>query len=522
MSDENLLLKYALPESTGDGRGLIYDPRGDIWKVSSPTAKRIDLTWFRENCTSSFLQSLKLALLSLNRTLSPGTLVRYLGEGLHPLMMPMTKPCGEIGRGDLEGFWLTLPADRKYRFKSLKTIINALAQHGIPGHSVTEDALDYLRTISPGNNVVGEAARTWDPVKGPLTTDELDAFLRALIAGFVRAEINAETYVLIWLLASFGARTSNLADLKVCDLQILEIEGITKYELHIPRVKQQGGRFRDSFYTRKVVPEFGVLLEVYIQRQKELYSNLSSGEDLPLFVDPRNTDPIRTYHRYSHRLGAWVSETAGRLEVPSLRTSEPLHLNARRFRYTMGTLARASGLDPAGIAALLDHGDTRTQEVYAAVSPEVLEDYTRRLGGHLTPLASAYLGRIGEPGEITDPQQMVFRAVFRKGCAEPSVGSCEASRKCGGRKPYACYLCPLFVASMEGDHEGALLDVLEERVRFDEHAGDGLRYLTTDSVVQTIRKVIAMVEVRLKEMGKNLTQIRAEKLALMLERGIIR
>ena len=74
---------------------------------------------------------------------------------------------------------------------------------------------------------------------------------------------------------------------------------------------------------------------------------------------------------------------------------------------------------------------------------------------------------------------------------------------------------------MEGDHEGALADVLEERVRFDQDAGDGLRYLTADSVASAIRKVIFLVQEKLKRMGKTLEQIRAERDALRRERGIL-
>ncbi len=521
MFDESVLLKYSLPERTTNSSGLWYDPREDVWPVSSTRVQKLDLTKYRHASSPAFLQSLKLALVSLNRTLKPKTISNYLCMGLDPLIRRMAKPCEEITRADLEACWFSLPPARKYWFKGLKILSPALALHGIPGHSITDDALEYLKTIKPGKNESGEAARTWHPVKGPLTMDELDSFLRALIAAFVRAEVSIEDYILIWLFASFGARVSNLSDLKVCDLESTGNDGFVKYELHIPRVKQHGGRFRESFYTRRVLPEFGVLLEAYCQAQEQRYAGLGCGNQLPLFVDPGNTEPIRTYHSTTGRLLHKSKIVADRLNVLSMRTGEALQLTSRRYRYTVGTLARASGLDPVAIAALLDHGDTRTQEVYAAVSPEVLEDFTRRQAGYLTPLASAYMGRIGLPGDIPDPQRMVFRAVFKKDCPEPAVGSCEASRKCGGLKPYACYVCPLFVASMEGDHEGALQDVLEERVRFDEHAGDGLRFLTKDSVVQAICEVIAMVQERLREMGKTLEQIRQEKEMILREKGII-
>jgi integrase len=507
-----------LPESAVNGQELRYDPRDDVWEVSSGSVRKIDLSRYREGCTPAFFQSLKLALVTMNRRLAPGTLNNYLIAGLNPLLGRMDKPVGEIGQADLEAYWFTLPSERKHLFGKVKPLCAALALHGIPGHSITPDALAWLKTIRPGGNETGRAVDTWDPVKGPLTPDELDSFIRTLHAAFARAEVGAEDYFLILLFASFGARTANVADLKVCDLRVT---GANTYELDIPRVKQQGGRFRGSFYTRKLVPEFGVALEGYLAIQMERHANLGCGDQLPMFVDPGNHDKNRIYHRNAHQILNHVSSLARRLAVVSGRTDEPMHIDPRRFRYTAATLARASGLDPSAIAALLDHGTTKTQEVYAAIGPEVLADYTRRLSGFRDPLAAAFLGRVAEPNEALDPQALVFRAKFRKDCPEPSVGGCDASRKCAGRRPYVCYLCGMFTASMEGDHEGALADVLEERVRFDQDAGDSLRFLTADSVAQAIRKVIALVQARLKAMGKNLEQLRLEKEALLREKGVI-
>jgi integrase len=521
MFDENILRKYALPESAVNGQELRYDPRDDVWEVSSGNARKLDLSRYREDCTPAFLQSLKLALVTMNRRLQPSTLKNYLRQGLNPLLETMGNPIGEIGQADLEAYWFTLPPNWKHKIKNLKPLCEALARHGIPNHSITPDALNWFNTIKPGCNETGLAVRIWDPVRGPLTPDELDGFLRALHAAFARAEISAEDYFLILLFAAFGARNANLADLKVCDLRVMGIDGATSFELDIPRVKQRGGRFRESFYTRKLVPEFGAALEGYNALQMEQHADLGCGDQLPMFVDPGNKDKIRTYHRNGHQIMNHVINLGQRLAVVSGRTEDVMHINPRRFRYTVATLARASGLDPSAIAALLDHGNTRTQEVYAAIGPEVLAEYTRRLSGFRDPLAAAFMGRVAEPGEAVDPQMLVFRARFRKDCPEPSVGGCDASRKCAGRRPYVCYLCALFVASMEGDHEGALADVLEDRVRFDQNAGDSLRFLTADSVAQAIRKVIALVHARLEVMGKNLEQIRQEKEALLRERGII-
>jgi len=522
-NEQYVLTKYALPTSATDGQGVRYDPREDLWLVPGMKRNFINLERYRRDCTPLFLQSLKLTLIEKLKTLSQDTVSCYLVKGLDPLLNQMVLPCKEITRTDLEAYWFALPAGRKYAFSSIRSLNRTLGKQGIPGHSITPDALAFLETLKTGDNPNGVAASSWDPVNGPMTPDELHAFISALNAAFARFEISAEKYFLILLFASFGARTANLADLKVCDLQQKSgIDGVPAYTLRIPRVKQRGGRFRQTFYERSVVQELGVLLQGYIADLMERHADLGLGDQLPMFVDPgNNSDPIRTFHRSTGYLAKKAEAVTQKLAVPCARTGEALHGNPRRFRYTQATLARAMGFSPSQIAALLDHGTTRTQEIYAAISPEVLRGIMDRLHGFRGPLAGAFLGRLGAPGEVADPQHLIFRPKFRADVPEPTLGGCEASRRCGGRRPFACYLCPLFYASMEGDHEGALLDVLEERVKFDRYAGDALRYLTANAVADAIREVIRMVEERLEEMGKTLAQIRAEKEALLRKQGLI-
>jgi len=108
MPDEAVLRKYTLPESVVNSQELRYDPREDVWVVSSGGVSTLDLSRYREDCTPLFLQSLKLALVTLNRTLQPTTITNYLRSGLNPLLEHLQKPCGEITREGLESYWFTL------------------------------------------------------------------------------------------------------------------------------------------------------------------------------------------------------------------------------------------------------------------------------------------------------------------------------------------------------------------------------------------------------------------------------
>lgn len=157
MYDENVLRKFALPESAVNFAGLRYDPRDDVWPVS--TGSNLHLSRYREVCTPLFLQSLKLTLVTLNRIHQPSSIRTYLTSGLNPLLERMGMPVGEIGQADLEAHWFALPPERKWWFKSLKILCPSVALHGIPSHSITSEALDWLEAIHPGSNDMGWRGR---------------------------------------------------------------------------------------------------------------------------------------------------------------------------------------------------------------------------------------------------------------------------------------------------------------------------------------------------------------------------
>lgn len=72
----------------------------------------------------------------------------------------------------------------------------------------------------------------------------------------------------------------------------------------------------------------------------------------------RNSD---IFHCVSSYLTAVLKSTIDKLDITSERTGKKLHVNAYRFRYTLGTRAAREHCGLITVATLLDHSDSSMQ-----------------------------------------------------------------------------------------------------------------------------------------------------------------
>lgn len=108
-----------------------------------------------------------------------------------------------------------------------------------------------------------------------------------------------------------------------------------------------------------------------------------------------------------------------------------------RFRRTIATNAAIEGKDVRTIAAILDHSDTQTANVYMSAVPEIVDRINKAMAMDLAPLAQAFKGRlIAIEREATrggDPSsRIVDLRIDRSGAA---LGSCGQHSFCGFNAP---------------------------------------------------------------------------------------
>lgn len=385
---------------------------------------------------------------------------------------------------------------------SLRTFLKRWFDMRLPGVSAELNMLMKQLRISGG--VRGRAVRQMDPLTGPLTHLEDEAFQSALNQAHAEGQLSRQDYLLIWLFRAIGYRPIQCAALKVRDLRIETLPGgVVQFCLMVPRAKQRGTiDIRREMKKRPLVSQLGRPLMDYANDVRDRYFALGEdGDDAPLFP-PTKHKPATGLEK--HMTDSAMSHLAGaaleKVHAVSERTGQPMHLFATRLRRTMATRASQEGYGALVIAELLDHSDTNNVAVYVEASSEISQRIDRATAHALAPLANAFLGRLIEDETKStrkgDPTSRILD--LRIDQSGQCMGSCAQCSACSLKAPLACYTCPRFEPWLDGPHEKVLDHLLEERERIE--AKDGARMCSiNDRTILAVCKVIQLCREHGKE-----------------------
>ncbi|WP_349856176.1 tyrosine-type recombinase/integrase [Pectobacterium aroidearum] len=296
-----------------------------------------------------------------------------------------------------------LGPDKNYKLNTIKSFIIKWKKFKYPGVETT--ALRVMETIKITPNQTGEAVKRRDPNRGPLTETELNTILVSVSKLYQEKKIDSYLYCYIMLLVKTGRRPLQLTSLKAKDL-IQKEEG---YFLNIPRVKQ-GKDFRKEF---NMIMIDSVLYEnlLILINENQAFAEDKFGVDishlkkeLPIFMDFEKMVEIKTIASFSsyltmdylHMKNSFISRKLKRFPVEfnvlSERTNCYLELNARRFRYTLGSRMANEGASIEVIAKALDHKSINSSGIYIKNSPDNVPDIDNRLHSFFAPLAKIFMG----------------------------------------------------------------------------------------------------------------------------------
>lgn len=324
-----------------------------------------------------------------------------------------------------------------------------------------------LKSLTARGNKKGEATVSWDPLKGPLTDDEVLLLIRALDA---RGGTSEERIVLMILL-ELGLRPAEIAmiegkHLRKHEVKVVGPDGHPKvsryHHLEVPKEKDRAGQPL-SWKLRPVSDRLGGELE-------------RAG--------------FQPEERLSPEVAAKDSEGANKLlksfvkaaKIVSPRTGKALKLNSRRLRYTLATRLAAEGASRVQIAEILGHTDLQNVEVYIKAARQEMDEIDEALeNSEYKPVISRFMGRIGrrsDPEPVPGvPKRIVPGATAQLPVlSQPigSVGVCGRDVRSDGlcklAPPLSCYLCDKFVAFVDAPH-GEIADRLEEMVLFGHNSG---------------------------------------------------
>lgn len=418
----------------------------------------------------------------------------------------------------LIGYRSSLDAAHEYRLGVVSTFLRQWHRLGYPGVSKNVACLLEGWRLKGGRK--GDAVKRLDPLKGPLTDNELQAFNEAVVRAYEKSLITIAELAMALSVSHTGRRSIQISQLRVVDILCGENEkGEPFYVLNVPRAKQRNSFFRESFKPYAMTLELWAVLSAQARNAVTLVENRlgielqeADRQQIPLFPDLDVLATIQSpYEFYQllttdklHIAASVITKTLHLIveesDIRSERTGDLLHINSRRFRYTTGTRAAREGFGELVIAELLDHTDTQNAGVYIKNIPEHVKMLDEAVGFQLAPYAQAFVGVLVDSERDAhrgDDSTSRIRTEMGQG-----VGTCGEHGFCGANVPIPCYTCMHFQPWLDGPHEDVYQGLLNERERVKEITGDIQIAAVLDRSIIAVADVIMRCAKRREELGK--------------------
>ncbi|MDC8829708.1 site-specific integrase [Alteromonas gilva] len=383
--------------------------------------------------------------------------------------------------------------------------------------SIHEGVFELINSWKLSGNEKGLPVLSFDPHIGPFSDLEFEAISNVAANSYAQKRLTTERFLTILLFRATGRRPEQLASLKIKDFSYSKKHSSnTMYVVEVPRIKQRKGKFRQSFRPFGLAGYLAQVTEKHIEEQtRKLEGDLGRSitveelGELPLFLSNTNIKEMQKvpskdfkelcetelFHMTSASMASRLVSAVNSLGVVSERTGERLHVNAYRFRYTLGTRAAREGAGKITIATLLDQSDAQNAWVYIANPAEYAIEISRIMNQPLSRYASAFAGKVvGDEQEANTHLDGAARIPCRE--VDSDVGSCGTSSFCQDYAPIACYTCPKFMPWENAPHHLVLKFLMEERERLKKTSATMPVITANDRSILAVIQVITLCEER--------------------------
>ena len=510
MISEEILLDN--PQRHQSRAGYWFDEDEPIWVLDKNNTVNVGIV--RDTLCPDAREGFIRTLAHYAMTMAPST-THYMARAIRSILQ--TVGSSSLDVTTLINFRSTLNSRTENLLGSPRSFL--IKWHDLGYDGVSEDVVNLLESWTLKGGIRGDAVKRLDPIQGPLTDNELLAFNEGAVRAFEKDQISLSDLALSLLVSNTGRRSIQVTRVKIADLDgsRKNNRGEPVFLISIPRAKQRGGGFRESFKTFAMTQELWVVLNVQRKRCIEavesiLQSQLSEADrltlplfpDLPAFEQVKTADLLGPMLRgdYLHLRAAEVTKTLQQVVISagvrSERTGDLLKIFARRFRYTIGTRASREGLGTMIIAELLDHSDTQSADFYRKNVPEHAKALDEKLSALMAPYARAFQGVIvDDEQDARRGEDPCSRIRFKR----EATGTCGSYDFCGANVPIPCYTCMFFQAWVDGPHERIHDHLIAERIRILAITGDQAVAAANDRTILAVAQVIAKCKVRREELA---------------------
>ena len=413
----------------------------------------------------------------------------------------------------ISAFRLTLNEETEYKMAHLRGFLHSWYEYGYAG--ISSEVVDYLEKLILKSNVKGKSVITKCPYSGAYTSNEQRALLDWCTNAFVNNVIGLDAFSAFIALLFTGRRPVQIRYLRFFDLIAIEKKSgqsqSVSYEVNIPRAKQWGAKFRETFSQIEVNEDLyslllsqahssigqiekrlGQELPLHLKEQVPIYLATTNLIDIPNFKileDALNNDYL---HLSSQGFSSLIQRICALNQAKSERTNDFIHISSKRFRYTKGTNLARLGVSGVALAKALDHSDIQSISAYVENTAEVAESINEMIAPALAPLAQAFAGTLinSERDAIraNDPHSRV------KSHQSKAIGNCGTHAFCASGYR-ACYTCVKFQPWKDAPHDDVRREIIAEREQQRSLGVSDLVIQSTDRLLLAVEQVIKMCEI---------------------------
>lgn len=494
--------KSSKPNWRKSKMGYEFDSNTNIWQLDGSI--RVNLGTLRE-LDEATSKGIRMALCRYAEELSPetvrGTLSRF------NLYLDSTGESSVNVKG-LVNWRATLENEQEARMGALKSFLISWYEWEFPG--MDKESVEYLEGLRLKGIIKGKAVKGACPYSGPLTPQEQGALLDWAAGAFTQDSLSLAQFALLLTLIFTGRRMVQIRALRVCDIKAREDQNGREYILNIPRVKQRGVGYRESFRSITIVHDLYIVLRnQYLASIKRIESQLNEKlpdnvkQQVPIFLEKSRIDDLDSLEQLTNELKNrqdffHMSKTTAQYELgkvavkntaKSERTGDYINFTSKRFRYTKGTNLSRRGIQGLALAEALDHSDKQHVGIYAENTFETAAIIDETMAVVLAPLAQAFAGKLitseREAQRKNDPHSRV------KNSEASDVGSCGTHGFCASGYR-ACYTCVEFQPWLDGPHEEVRDEIVAERKRQQEMGISTHVIQSSDRLLLALEQVIFM------------------------------
>ena len=363
----------------------------------------------------------------------------------------------------------------------------------LPG--VSENQVNCLYKGKPKKMELGKAIKIKDMKKGPFSDDEVIAFNEGAMWLYEDGDITFEELAMALITSYTGRRPIQTSHLKLKDVVGMLHDTGNEFFINYPRAKHSGV-FRSEFTKLKITEDLHDIIVILGERSIKIVENYLGRcvdnyelKEVPLFIDVVALEKNKNKANLLALLEKDIFHIKSNLITTAIQKiskktgfiKDDSSINARRFRYSLGTRAAQEGYSEYIIAKLLDHRSTRLVSCYVKNVPEYAERIDEVMTTEVIKYVNAFKGHVIYKN---DDQKKI------KNHEGIDSGNCSNCKSCAAMVPIPCYTCIYFKPWVDAPHQDVYDFLIRERKRMAAITKDIKIATSLDRTISAVREVV--------------------------------